>query len=454
MQKSQRVRDPVHDLIVFDTSDFEQKIWYFLNSREFQRLRRIKQLGFSELVYPGATHSRLAHSLGVFHTARQLSGLVRDRLGGKYDNDRAKIAQAAALVHDVGHGPFSHAFEEAVKQLDKDRGEKREHRHEMWTAEIIRGNTELGDRIRDRFGSDFREQVAQLLLQDTPTDIYSAIVSSQFDADRLDYVRRDRMMTGAQSGGFDYSWLLANLEVAKVTIATDDEEYAEVDSLVLGSKALQAAEAYVLGLFQMYFTVYFHKSTRSAEKMLTAIFRKLGNFVLDGKAEQIGLEEESPVVKFVKERSLDSYIELDDSVVWSALRTLTKSTDEGLAMLSTRLLDRRLYQAIDVSAHLSANEGQVANFRKQLKAAKEAGHIAADEVFEDQPKRNPYKRRGYDTPEALSRVLIYPPGGDKYDDLATMSDVVKSLNEKKIFRAYAKDDRAKKKIMEILEELK
>lgn len=115
---TQRIRDPVHGLIVFGGSgdahrDKTDRIaWRLLNAREFQRLRRIRQLGFSDLVFPGATHSRFAHSVGVYHTARLLADVITRRQG-KRDEDRERIALLAALLHDVGHGPFSHAFEAA-----------------------------------------------------------------------------------------------------------------------------------------------------------------------------------------------------------------------------------------------------------------------------------------------------------------------------------------------------
>jgi HD superfamily phosphohydrolase len=200
MPKLQRIRDPLHDLIEFGVSDFESLMWRTLNAREFQRLRRIKQLGFCEMIYPGASHTRFAHSVGVFHTARQLSALLANRVA-EFKPDRANVAMAAALVHDIGHGPFSHAFEDALKGLDKGKAKKQK-RHELWTSEIIVGDTELGSILAEG-GDQFRADVAELLANETPTDIYSAIVSSQFDADRLDYVRRDRMMSGAQHGGFD-----------------------------------------------------------------------------------------------------------------------------------------------------------------------------------------------------------------------------------------------------------
>jgi HD superfamily phosphohydrolase len=174
------------------------------------------------------------------------------------------VAQAAALVHDLGHGPFSHSFEDASKKLGIIR------KHEEWTAEIVTGDTGVGKILRE-FDKGFDQEVATLLASETPVDIYSAIVSSQFDADRLDYVRRDRLMTGAQHGGFDFPWLMAHLEVDTIAISLDGEEYGNVESLILGNKAFESAEEYVLGLFHLYFTVYFHKATRRPRKCLARL---------------------------------------------------------------------------------------------------------------------------------------------------------------------------------------
>jgi uncharacterized protein len=195
MVKPQRIRDPIHDLVEFRTNDFEQFLWTLLNAKEFQRLRRIKQLGFSELVYPGAAHTRFAHSVGVFHTARMLVQLIGDRIG-KFDEEKSQVSLTAALLHDLGHGPFSHAFEDAIKLLNRDAAKKSGYKtpaklkkHEQWTSDIILGDTEVGGHLNKR-DKKFQEAVSKLLLADTPGDIYAAVVSSQFDADRLDYVRR------------------------------------------------------------------------------------------------------------------------------------------------------------------------------------------------------------------------------------------------------------------------
>ncbi|WP_127389312.1 HD domain-containing protein [Mesorhizobium sp. M7A.F.Ca.CA.001.08.2.1] len=446
-----RMGDPLHDLIEFSETAFEQALWDAVNSEEMQRLRRIKQLGFSELVYPGATHTRLAHSLGVFHTARELSGRVRKFLGRDFDEDREKIALAAALVHDLGHGPFSHAFEDAMKKIAKARDQKVEKRHEIWTADIIRENTDIGRRIEKGMGKEAREAVATLLLQETPTDIYSGIVSSQFDADRLDYLRRDRLMTGVSHGSFDYFWLLANLEVDQVPFSTDGEDYANIDSLVLGNKAFQAAEAYVLGLFHMYFAVYFHKATRSAEKILTALLVRLGELILDGNVAATGLDSAHPITEFLVDSTLRNYLTLDDSVVWGSLPLMVRASDDHIKHLASRLLRRDLYKAFDVTEYFKGRGGEasVAKFRAALSEAKKADGFGYLEIFEDSPARDPYKRRGYDTPEALSKVLIRGSPGGPYQDLAELSDVVSALQKRTVYRVYAGNANALKKVKQI-----
>ena len=241
--KFRRILDPIHGLIEFERDGFEATCWKILESRQFQRLRRVKQLGFSEFVYPGATHSRFTHSVGVFHTARKLDRVIESIHGDRFDKRRAQMAMAAALVHDLGHGPFSHAFESVLKNLGLGK-------HEARSVKLVE-STELST-ILDGFVPNFTRGVADIIRNKVPEDIYATIVSSQFDADRLDYMRRDRFMTGTQSSAIDFEWLTANLDIRRVQIGQDDTLVREVDTLVVGQKALLAAEAYVLGLFHLY----------------------------------------------------------------------------------------------------------------------------------------------------------------------------------------------------------
>jgi uncharacterized protein len=194
--RTQRVRDPVHGLIVFrEDNRLDQLVWQLLDTPEFQRLRRIRQLGVSEFVFPSATHTRFAHSIGVFHTARSLIDIIKREISGidqRFDLKRADVAVTAALLHDLGHGPFSHAFE----SVQKSRGIAK--RHEKWTGEIIRNPDGMVRPLLERYWPDggFCDAVAAMIEADDPEDIYHAVVSSSFDADRLDYLRRDRFMRG------------------------------------------------------------------------------------------------------------------------------------------------------------------------------------------------------------------------------------------------------------------
>lgn len=251
MFTAQRIRDPLHNLIEFRANQFENALWGVIQTRPFQRLRRIRQLGFSDLVYPGATHSRFAHSLGVFHTARRLMWIIREHLGEtKYRETLAHQALAASLVHDIGHGPFSHAFEDVGRRLKLKMAD-----HEIVSDVLIRSG-EVADAL-NLMGSGFANDVANIITKAGPGDLYSAVVSSQFDADRLDYMRRDRLMTGTEHGAIDFDWLVANLEIGNVPSGVDEASLGNLETFVLGPKAVYAAETYVLALFQLYPTVYF-----------------------------------------------------------------------------------------------------------------------------------------------------------------------------------------------------
>lgn len=283
-----RIRDPLHDLIEFSNSELEQTLWRVMQTRPFQRLRRVKQLGFSDLVYPGASHSRFAHSVGVFHVARQLMNVVHRHV---QHESKERRALAAALVHDLGHGPFSHAFEKVGSRLGLKLAD-----HENMSDALIR-NGEVAEILND-LGSGFANDVADIVQKDGTKAVQHAVVSSQFDADRLDYIQRDRLMTGTQHAAIDFTWLMANLEIASVPIGVDDTQIGTVETFILGPKAIYAAEAFVLGLFQLYPTVYFHKATRSAEKIFTELLVRVVDLVRDGSNGATGLPPEHPLVRF------------------------------------------------------------------------------------------------------------------------------------------------------------
>lgn len=400
MYVSQRIRDPVHNLIAFEANQFEDVIWRVMQTRPFQRLRRVKQLGFSDFVYPGATHSRFAHSVGVFHTARQLMAIVRENVGGPNWNDaKANAALAAALVHDVGHGPFSHAFEEVGKRLSLKMA------HHEHVSDILIRESDIADPLRE-MGSGFPNDVADVIKSSGPRSVYDAVVSSQFDADRLDYIRRDRMMAGSSHGVIDYDWLISNIRVETISTGVDDQKVADLQTFVIGPKGVHAAEAYVLGLFQLYPTIYLHKATRGIEKLFTELMVRVFELARAGDEEKVGLSKSHPLIRFANDpANIERALCLDDAVVYGALSQLCDAKDEIISELSQRIRDRKTYKCFDVREYILkrlSNDGiSPADMRKAINrkaiACLEKIELwkkttGSEMVLKDETARSPYKR--------------------------------------------------------------
>ena len=446
----QRIRDPLHNLIVFNTDQqLERMLWQALCSRPFQRLRRVKQLGFSELVYPGATHTRFAHSVGVFHTARELMGIVRERAGEERWEAREHIALAAALVHDVGHGPFSHAFETVGEELGLKLAD-----HEQMSDSLIREG-ELAEILKD-MGSGFANDVADMIKKEGRQTVHNAVVSSQFDADRLDYMRRDRLMSGSQHSAIDFTWLLANLEIATVEVGVDEEKVDDVPTFVIGPKAIHAAEAYVLGLFQLYPTVYFHKATRGAEKLFAELLVRVVKLVQDGSQRKVGLPDNHPLIQFARlPEDIDTAMKLDDTVVWGALSQLREAEDDLIKSFAQRLQDRKLFKCLDIRArvhheidprnggdpqHIEQIDRCCAKILLELQAMREKETTDGIPILlTDEGNRSPYKTGG-GSRGPVEQINVRTEGGALID-LKQRSDVVAGLQDFKLTRAYFDRDR-------------
>jgi len=460
--KPQRLRDPVYDIIAFDLSDeFEHALWTVVQTPPFQRLRRIRQLGFSEFVYPGATHTRFNHSIGVFHTARRLMQVIERHVrsgGGVYRGSRARQALAAALVHDVGHGMFSHGFENVGRELDLPMA-----RHETVSERLIR-DSEIADALNG-LGRGFADDVATLI-REPPTTFYAAVVSSQFDADRLDYMRRDRLMTGVGNGAIDLEWLIANLSVDEVATGADNESGQSVETFVLGPKAIHAAEDFVLALFQLYPTIYFHKTTRAAEAVFTALMLRIFRLCQDGAARRTGLPETHPLVRFAATPdTLEAALALDDTVLWGSLSMLEEAQDGTVGDLASRLRRRRLPKCIDIRARLAAELApgheldadaraawsrridrlsKIVRLRAEEWSASRSAH--APRILTDEDGRSPYKRQG-ESKGPLDQIRIRDEGG-AIRDIRDHSSVIDGIARFKFYRAYVDaDDREAKDAM-------
>jgi HD superfamily phosphohydrolase len=417
-----------------------------------QRLRRIKQLGVSEFVFPSATHTRFAHCVGVFHTARQLIRIIEREIGGtdqRFDPRRGDVAVIAALLHDLGHGPFSHTFE----TVQKARGISK--RHETWTADIVKnpvgGIRPLLDKHWPEGG--FCNAVAELFEAEDPADIYHAVVSSSFDADRLDYLRRDRLMTGTGAGAIDFDWLMEHIRVREIEIDVpedpDEDGQIKVPTFCIDPKALPAAEQFLLARFTLHEQVYFHKTTRCIEHMIAKLLNLVANWAQGASGRALtGLAEDHPLIRFFEPGgdTVENYLALDDIVVAGALQNMASGADETLKDLAGRLRKRAFYKTLDLRAAFGHDDG------KQTAAARSidrkfAASIAQARVIKDEAASvSIYTQIGGDDERAHKRLHIIDIERGPVE-ITSVSKIVNALQEKKkstryYFESEADRDRA------------
>ncbi len=322
--KPKLFRDPVHDTIAIPTAtDAGRMVLALMDCREVQRLRRIRQLGLSFLVYPGAEHSRFSHSLGVMW----LTWTMLERLDatGKLnvDDDERLVTLAASLLHDVGHGPFSHAVESVTGV-----------HHEAVGDALLRDPDTDVHRVLSTIDPTLPARVARRLTGDDVDEtlpVMTELVTSQLDADRLDYILRDGRATGVRIGSYDLNRILALLDV--------------VDGhLAVHRGAKEAVEGYLLARFHMYKQVYLHKTGRAAERMLEAALARAGE-LLDQGAPNVA---SGTLASLVRGEEMDAQVfcRLDDVDVWAALKQWGESSDPTLRDLSKGLVHRSIYKTL------------------------------------------------------------------------------------------------------------
>lgn len=332
-------------MISFETEAFEI-VSDLLEAREVQRLRRIRQLGLASFAYPGADHTRFSHALGAAHVMR----LFILRLQALHDalpywqrltSERARDALAAALLHDLGHGPFSHLFEAALP---------RGPRHELWTERILLDPSTDVHRILKRADAGMPQRVAELVKGQHPLTYLAHTVSGSFDVDRCDYLLRDALFTGVNYGKFDLDWLLRSLCIG---VADDPDVCPPL--AVDGAKGIPAIESFVLARLFMFQQVYFHKASRSSEWLLRAILGRVRQLLEDGtRLPAVPAALASLVLS--GDAALGDYLALDDHLLWESIKTWQSSKDEVLADLCGRLYERRLFKTLELYGEESTPE--------------------------------------------------------------------------------------------------
>ncbi|MBC7553427.1 MAG: HD domain-containing protein [Taibaiella sp.] len=319
------VNDPVYGFLRFP----EPEIIKIIDHPWFQRLRNIKQMGMAQLVYPGAVHTRLHHSLGACH----LMGKALDELKTKDivpDRDECTAARLAALLHDIGHGPFSHSLENTIVNVP----------HETLSRLIMqRMNSEMGGILTkaiDIFGHSY------------PRKYLHQLVSSQLDVDRMDYLTRDSFFTGVSEGVIGYDRILQMLTVR------DNE-------LMVEEKGVHSVEKFIIARRLMYWQVYLHKTVLSAEMLLINILKRAKEL-----ARQGGHLFATPVLKHflyqdVTEDDFQNnpehialYCQLDDSDIMASIKVWQTHNDKILSRLCQMLILRKLYKILFISENLAS----------------------------------------------------------------------------------------------------
>jgi HD superfamily phosphohydrolase len=331
------LRDPVHGLVAFETEE-ERIVEQLLDTPEVQRLRRVRQLGVANVAFPGAEHTRFAHALGAAHVMKLLLARLRaiqDELPfwQRVTSDRAQDALAAALLHDLGHGPLSHLFEDAIPGTAH---------HEEWTEKILLDPSTGVHQVLAALDGGMPARVAALVRGEHPLPYLAKAVSGTLDVDRCDYLLRDAHATGVRYGVYDLDWLLRSLRFAP---SKDDTVAPQL--AVDGAKGLPAIEAFILARLFMFQQVYLHKATRSAEWMIRRILRRATERLAAGHP----LPSTPRAIELAArggEIPLADYLELDDSLLIETMHAWERSDDPGLADLCRRVRVRHLYKTYEL----------------------------------------------------------------------------------------------------------
>ena len=335
LDETKVLKDPVHSYIHIHY----EVIWNCLDSKEFQRLRRIRQLGGDFQVYPTAEHSRFSHSLGVYEIVRRMVTEVKSLCVELTEYEKVCV-MLAGLLHDVGHGPFSHAFEHITN-----------HSHEEYTAKIILGNTELNAILR-AVSEKLPQDIVSIIQHTHENDILNQIVSGQLDADRMDYLLRDSYFTATSYGQFDLERILRTMRVRKTN------EGRKV--IVVKYTGIHSVEDYIMARYQMYWQVYYHPVARSYEAVFIQLFNRLKDIF---KVDKDYFEDMKVLIPFLEksEVSVDEYFKLDENSLLYCCALIQDKEDKIAADLAKRLQNRRLFEYVDY------NEENLAQIKNMLK---------------------------------------------------------------------------------------
>lgn len=392
--------DPIHQDIILDRSRPEQRlVMDLIDTPEFQRLRRIHQLGVSFFTFQGAEGSRFTHSVGVMHVTSRLLALLSEKCQAL--EKLGPLVLASALLHDVGHGPYSHVTE---KILGYD--------HEDWSCKIIAGRTAINEVLSSftEYPGALARDITAVLDKSFRPRWVSHIVSSQLDCDRFDYLLRDSYMTGTAYGLFALQRILYSLEVDEAG-----------DCLVVsGDKGKTAVEDYLFARYSMYQQVYYHKKNLAARALLNKLISRAREL-----SERITFIDE-PTYKLLlgKELEVQEYLELDDVQMTYHIKRWVKDKDPVLSDLASRFVHRQLFKAVRVPASRVASIEEIERKAQQL--VKELGLDPDYYVSRESTGIRPYDYYRPDAKNPQTNIMVRTESGE-IRELSTISLAVEAL---------------------------
>ena len=387
LEREKVFRDPIYGYI---------KVYYkiideLIDAKEFQRLRRIRQLAGLCMTFHTAEHTRFGHSLGAYEMARRVienaSG-IKDVLS-EYEQ---VVFLCAALLHDVGHGPYSHAFE-AVMEYGS---------HEEMTVRVILENTEINKILND-YDKNLAEDIANVIAHKGKFIIIEQLTSSQLDVDRMDYLQRDSYFTGALYGTIDVDRIIRSMVVC------DNE-------VMYRASGAPAIESYLMARYHMYNQIYYHPVARSYELLLQSIFLRIKD--LNDKGVHIDAYVDD-FLKAICEHDLDAYLFLDDTYVNGFFKQLSRSKDGILNDLCNRLLNRKLYEVIDLK--LETDDKKIQRIRNKY-----TSDPILERYYFEESELSQYAYRHTDDIDKVDSIKIYLPSG-KNISLEKSSPIVRGL---------------------------
>lgn len=398
--KRRVINDPVFGFINIPN----EFIYDIIQHPYLQRLNRIRQLGVTSFVYPGAQHTRFHHSIGAMYLMNEALKSLKEK-GHDISDDEYDGALAAILLHDVGHGPFSHILEYTlVKNI---------HHEEISLLLMQQLNEEWNGKL----------QTAIEIFTDTyPKHFLHQLVSGQLDVDRLDYLRRDSFFTGVNEGNIGSARIIKMMDVRN-------------DRLVIDSKGIYSIENFLLSRRLMYWQVYLHKTAVAAEKMLINTLTRAKELASQGEklfaspSLSYFLEKDATLADFENNgEALQHFVNLDDSDIWSALKVWTSHPDKVLSLLSNGMVNRKLFKIVITPKKQSAS--RIKQFvkkyeRKYNLSEHEARYLISHDVI----ATNMYSQ------EEESIDILYNDGSIK--DISLASDMLNpELLSKKIGKYY------------------